>query len=195
MATNADKIKEFFRNELTCCICMELFCDPVCIKNCMHRFCKKCLERTFQTGWRTCPLCRSFFVTKRCIVPDILCRNITSVLVDDPSPSPILTNGLDQPPPPVNNNKNEIENTKKIIMILKNINEEDKEYDITKRIKVEENITGNPLQYSLYIKIDILYIQLKTKKFINLKFTVFFFRTSYHGLPSRTSFRFSVDKI
>ena len=39
-----DKVK----NALTCPICLEIFKDPVFVKDCMHRFCKQCIERVIR---------------------------------------------------------------------------------------------------------------------------------------------------
>ncbi|XP_072368780.1 tripartite motif containing 105 [Scyliorhinus torazame] len=52
-------------DELTCCICCEMFQEPVMLE-CMHHFCKKCILR-FWRGSRsaiTCPQCRRQFSSK-----------------------------------------------------------------------------------------------------------------------------------
>lgn len=41
-----EKIKKM----LTCPICMEIFKDPVYIKDCSHRFCKSCIEKSIRLG-------------------------------------------------------------------------------------------------------------------------------------------------
>ncbi len=41
---------EKLRKLLTCPICMEIFHDPVYIKDCSHRFCKICIEKTIRLG-------------------------------------------------------------------------------------------------------------------------------------------------
>ncbi|XP_067852054.1 tripartite motif containing 105 [Heptranchias perlo] len=53
------------RDELTCCICCEMFEEPVML-DCMHHFCKKCILRLWR-GPRTpvsCPQCRRQFGSK-----------------------------------------------------------------------------------------------------------------------------------
>uniref|UniRef100_A0A3B1ILX9 Tripartite motif containing 105 n=1 Tax=Astyanax mexicanus TaxID=7994 RepID=A0A3B1ILX9_ASTMX len=53
------------REDLTCCICYELFTEPVML-GCMHHFCKRCIS----TYWRSlrgpvsCPQCRQEFPNK-----------------------------------------------------------------------------------------------------------------------------------
>ena len=42
-----EKIKKL----LTCPICMEIFKDPVYIKDCSHRFCKSCIEKSIRLGY------------------------------------------------------------------------------------------------------------------------------------------------
>lgn len=42
-----EKIKKM----LTCPICMEIFKDPVYIKDCSHRFCKQCIEKSIRLGY------------------------------------------------------------------------------------------------------------------------------------------------
>ncbi|XP_041050024.1 tripartite motif containing 105 isoform X1 [Carcharodon carcharias] len=53
-------------DELTCCICCEMFQEPVMLE-CMHHFCKRCILR-FWRGSRTtvsCPQCRRQFDSKK----------------------------------------------------------------------------------------------------------------------------------
>ncbi len=38
------KIPNIIRDTLRCSICLEIFNDPVNIKNCLHKFCRKCVE-------------------------------------------------------------------------------------------------------------------------------------------------------
>jgi len=40
-------IKEIF----TCSFCMDIFNEPVNIKNCLHKFCKKCIENYTRTTY------------------------------------------------------------------------------------------------------------------------------------------------
>jgi len=36
---------EKVKNLLKCPVCLEIYSDPVYIKECMHRFCRQCIER------------------------------------------------------------------------------------------------------------------------------------------------------
>jgi hypothetical protein len=38
------KIDKIIKETLRCNICLEIFHDPVNIKTCLHKFCKKCIE-------------------------------------------------------------------------------------------------------------------------------------------------------
>lgn len=42
---------EKIKTLLTCPICMEIFRDPVYIKDCSHRFCKSCIEKSIRLGY------------------------------------------------------------------------------------------------------------------------------------------------
>lgn len=43
-------------DHLYCCICMEVFTDPVAAA-CQHTFCRKCLQQTLDSGHQRCPVC------------------------------------------------------------------------------------------------------------------------------------------
>ncbi|XP_035809959.1 E3 ubiquitin/ISG15 ligase TRIM25-like [Amphiprion ocellaris] len=48
-------------DELLCCICLDVFTDPVTIP-CKHSFCKNCITQHWTLNVRnTCPMCRSAF--------------------------------------------------------------------------------------------------------------------------------------
>ena len=38
------KLPTIIRETLRCSICLEIFNDPVNIKNCLHKFCRRCIE-------------------------------------------------------------------------------------------------------------------------------------------------------
>lgn len=38
------KIDRIIKETLRCNICLQIFQEPVNIKNCLHKFCKKCIE-------------------------------------------------------------------------------------------------------------------------------------------------------
>lgn len=54
------------RQLLTCPICLDPFKDPVFIKKCSHRYCKKCIETSMRmSNSKQCPFCRKRIATKR----------------------------------------------------------------------------------------------------------------------------------
>nr|XP_033800265.1 RING finger protein 112 isoform X2 [Geotrypetes seraphini] len=52
-----DRLLESLSEEITCCICLEVFKDPVSIQ-CGHNFCRACLEEHWSSGNYRCPECR-----------------------------------------------------------------------------------------------------------------------------------------
>lgn len=48
--------------DLECPICYHIMSNIHFIPQCCHRFCKKCLEKTFRRNGDTCPVCRTQFV-------------------------------------------------------------------------------------------------------------------------------------
>jgi E3 ubiquitin-protein ligase RNF1/2 len=40
-----EKTFEKVKNLLKCPVCLDIYRDPVFIKECMHRFCRQCIER------------------------------------------------------------------------------------------------------------------------------------------------------
>lgn len=44
-----DMTFERIKQLLKCPVCLEIFTEPVYIKECMHRFCKQCIERIIRT--------------------------------------------------------------------------------------------------------------------------------------------------
>ncbi|XP_030066042.1 RING finger protein 112 isoform X2 [Microcaecilia unicolor] len=55
-----DRLLESLSEEITCCICLEVFKDPVSIQ-CGHNFCRVCLEEHWRSGRYQCPECRQIF--------------------------------------------------------------------------------------------------------------------------------------
>lgn len=41
---NPRKIERIIKELMRCNICLQIYHDPVNIKNCLHKFCKKCIE-------------------------------------------------------------------------------------------------------------------------------------------------------
>jgi hypothetical protein len=47
--------------EIKCSVCLDITIEEntLCSTNCSHQFCKGCLDKWFDTGKTTCPMCRS----------------------------------------------------------------------------------------------------------------------------------------
>ena len=58
---------EMVESELTCCICSEVFLEPVSVLPCLHKFCSGCISQWITRNHRNCPLCRSGF--------NVICRD------------------------------------------------------------------------------------------------------------------------
>lgn len=54
-------VKEVFR----CSICLNILLEPVNIKTCLHKFCKKCIEEYHRKIKKECVICRQFIETRR----------------------------------------------------------------------------------------------------------------------------------
>ena len=63
---------------LYCCICEEIFNNPIRIKECGHTFCKCCLKKWNKYN-KNCPLCRKKFIFKN-IKRDNIAYNIINDL-------------------------------------------------------------------------------------------------------------------
>ena len=62
-STDQDKDWQQIEDEVTCCICGDLFNEPKTIP-CLHTFCKRCIERSIDANKKmvaavSCPLCRA----------------------------------------------------------------------------------------------------------------------------------------
>jgi hypothetical protein len=53
---------------MNCCICFDdnIDSNSICFTNCNHSYCKSCLDKWFDKGTNTCPLCRSEIKYFRC---------------------------------------------------------------------------------------------------------------------------------
>lgn len=54
-----------YSNNFLCAICKEVFKDTVALKDCMHKFCEKCLAKWLNGRHRTCPSCNQRVASRR----------------------------------------------------------------------------------------------------------------------------------
>ena len=46
--------------ENNCSVCLQtILSQNLCITNCYHKYCKECLDKWFNTGKSSCPMCRT----------------------------------------------------------------------------------------------------------------------------------------
>jgi hypothetical protein len=61
--TSESAVSEHIRNlgeALKCPLCLKMMQEPVCLAQCMHAFCKVCIEGSFlKTGKNECPICKT----------------------------------------------------------------------------------------------------------------------------------------
>jgi len=60
-----NKTFEKVKNVLTCPICLDLYREPVYVRECMHRFCRNCIEKIIRGPNKSCPSCRKAIGSKR----------------------------------------------------------------------------------------------------------------------------------
>ncbi|KAM4632075.1 E3 ubiquitin/ISG15 ligase TRIM25-like [Discoglossus pictus] len=72
------------REELNCCICLNIYTDPV-ILTCGHNFCQVCIGSVLDiqeaSGVYTCPECRETFNTRPALQRNLKLRNIMTLLL------------------------------------------------------------------------------------------------------------------
>ena len=67
-----------FKKALRCIICYDLMYEPFTVKNCLHKFCSKCIINSGK-----CPQCRSQIGSRRLLRSDRRVDQIIKLLVDD----------------------------------------------------------------------------------------------------------------
>lgn len=53
-----------------CVICLSTLNKPKAVRECMHRFCEDCIEKSLRMGRNECPFCRVFVPSKRNLAED-----------------------------------------------------------------------------------------------------------------------------
>ena len=53
-----EKVEKIIKEILRCRICLDIYDEPVNNKDCLHQFCKKCIEEYIRKIKRECAICR-----------------------------------------------------------------------------------------------------------------------------------------
>jgi len=79
-----DNTFERIKSALSCRICLEVYKDPVYTKDCMHRFCKQCIEKIIRSQQnKSCPFCRTPLGSKRVLRNDYITEQIINKIFPD----------------------------------------------------------------------------------------------------------------
>ena len=76
-----NQIEKIIKEILRCSICYEIFEKPVNIKNCLHKFCKKCIENYNRKIKKECAICRHPIETKRLMKDDETIQKIIECII------------------------------------------------------------------------------------------------------------------
>ena len=77
------QIERITKEILTCSICYEIYQDPVNIKSCLHKFCKKCIEDYNRKIKKECVICRHPIETRRLMKEDQKINEIIRCIIPD----------------------------------------------------------------------------------------------------------------
>lgn len=71
-----NQLERIVKEILRCSICYEIYQDPVNIKSCLHKFCKKCIEDYNRKIKKECAICRHPIETRRLMKEDKTIKSI-----------------------------------------------------------------------------------------------------------------------
>lgn len=58
------------KRELMCPICLDILNQTMTTRDCLHRFCSACINKSLRTGNKECPTCRKKLTSRRCLRAD-----------------------------------------------------------------------------------------------------------------------------
>lgn len=70
-------------SDVTCPICLGILKDTMTTKECLHRFCERCITTALRNGNKECPSCRKKLVSKRSLRPDYNFDKLIEALFPD----------------------------------------------------------------------------------------------------------------
>ena len=82
MFFNEEQISSAIKDVFKCVICLSIYTDPVNIKNCLHKFCKKCIEDYTRKEKKECVMCRKLIETRRHMGEDKSMKNISKLFLN-----------------------------------------------------------------------------------------------------------------
>ncbi|BAT84327.1 hypothetical protein VIGAN_04166300, partial [Vigna angularis var. angularis] len=68
------------RKDVECPICLGIIRNTRMVMECMHRFCKECIEKSFRLGNNECPACRTHCSSRRSLREDIVFDEVIAVV-------------------------------------------------------------------------------------------------------------------
>ncbi|WOG85141.1 hypothetical protein DCAR_0104328 [Daucus carota subsp. sativus] len=71
------------RKDVQCPICLGIIRKTRTIMDCLHRFCKKCIDKSFRLGNHECPSCRRHCASRRSLRDDPKYDELISALYPD----------------------------------------------------------------------------------------------------------------
>lgn len=83
LSISTSQIERIIKEILTCSICYEIYQDPVNMKSCLHKFCKKCIEDYNRKFKKECAICRHPVETRRLMKEDTKFNDIIKCLIPD----------------------------------------------------------------------------------------------------------------
>ena len=83
MEISDEKIDKILKEILKCSICYEIFEEPVNLKNCLHKFCKKCIGDYNRKIKKECAICRHPIETRRLMKDDEKIKEIINCIIPD----------------------------------------------------------------------------------------------------------------
>lgn len=77
ISLSSNQIECIIKDVFKCGICLSIFNDPVNIKSCLHKFCKRCIEDYNRKEKKECAICRSPIETRRHMMDDSIMKKIS----------------------------------------------------------------------------------------------------------------------
>lgn len=78
-----EKVEKIIKEILRCRICLDIYDEPVNNKDCLHQFCKKCIEEYIRKIKRECAICRKEIETRRVLREDTKIKDIIKCIIPD----------------------------------------------------------------------------------------------------------------